>query len=373
MSPVELAAAAARAAVEDCGAADIDVAAAIDTVAGVRQFEISGDRQRSLGAVQQLPAIRGQPDRRRPRPRDPRGRRRPGASAPDHRVRRGDRGRSVTGRDGVRFGHDVDTALLRAGRGEAGLHRDCRRRTARPRSGHREAHLALHRQSRLDQRADPVRAAGERPPSRNWAGSGGVPAPDGRAVRAVHEDRREQPVCRGSGGTHRRRADHLVRAQPDDRRPVPPADGGARPGEPGSGRAADVRRGGAAARRPRRQLGLPARARRSGGAVAAGACRSRARAVAPPGGARGTGRGRHRSGRRRHLRPVQLLPGAGVQHLRRHGNRTRRSARPDPDRWAAVLRRRRATTTRCTPSPRPWPGCEARRGNSASSAPTAAS
>ncbi len=42
MSPVELAAAAARAAVDDCGADFASVAAAIDTVAGVRQFEISG-------------------------------------------------------------------------------------------------------------------------------------------------------------------------------------------------------------------------------------------------------------------------------------------------------------------------------------------
>jgi acetyl-CoA C-acetyltransferase len=42
MSPVELAAAAARAAVEDSDADFGSVAAAIDTVAGVRQFEISG-------------------------------------------------------------------------------------------------------------------------------------------------------------------------------------------------------------------------------------------------------------------------------------------------------------------------------------------
>jgi acetyl-CoA C-acetyltransferase len=42
MSPVELATAAARAALDDCGG-DVDaVAAAVDTVAGVRQFEISG-------------------------------------------------------------------------------------------------------------------------------------------------------------------------------------------------------------------------------------------------------------------------------------------------------------------------------------------
>ncbi len=42
MSPVELAAAAARVALEDCGAGVDAVAAAVDTVAGVRQFEISG-------------------------------------------------------------------------------------------------------------------------------------------------------------------------------------------------------------------------------------------------------------------------------------------------------------------------------------------
>ncbi|ORW38380.1 acetyl-CoA acetyltransferase [Mycobacterium paraense] len=42
MSPVELAAAAASAALADCGADVAAVAAAVDTVAGVRQFEISG-------------------------------------------------------------------------------------------------------------------------------------------------------------------------------------------------------------------------------------------------------------------------------------------------------------------------------------------
>ncbi|HYB81147.1 MAG TPA: acetyl-CoA acetyltransferase, partial [Mycobacterium sp.] len=42
MSPVELAATAARAALVDCGADFGAVAAAVDMVAGVRQFEISG-------------------------------------------------------------------------------------------------------------------------------------------------------------------------------------------------------------------------------------------------------------------------------------------------------------------------------------------
>lgn len=53
MSPVELAAAAARAAVDDCGAGD--VAAVIDTVAGVRQFEISGMINAPLGRSNNYP------------------------------------------------------------------------------------------------------------------------------------------------------------------------------------------------------------------------------------------------------------------------------------------------------------------------------
>lgn len=53
MSPVELAAAAARAAVDDC--AGEDVAASIDTVAGVRQFEISGVVKAPLGRSNDYP------------------------------------------------------------------------------------------------------------------------------------------------------------------------------------------------------------------------------------------------------------------------------------------------------------------------------
>ncbi|KKC04414.1 acetyl-CoA acetyltransferase [Mycobacterium nebraskense] len=53
MSPVELAAAAANGAVDDCGAED--VAAAIDTVAGVRQFEISGMINAPLGRSNNYP------------------------------------------------------------------------------------------------------------------------------------------------------------------------------------------------------------------------------------------------------------------------------------------------------------------------------
>ena len=55
MSSVELATEAARAAVRDCGADAAAVAQAIDTVAGTRQFEISGPQDPPLGASDNYP------------------------------------------------------------------------------------------------------------------------------------------------------------------------------------------------------------------------------------------------------------------------------------------------------------------------------
>jgi acetyl-CoA C-acetyltransferase len=55
MSGVELAAAGARAALDDCGADVVKVAASIDTVAGVRQFEISGPANPLLGKSNNYP------------------------------------------------------------------------------------------------------------------------------------------------------------------------------------------------------------------------------------------------------------------------------------------------------------------------------
>jgi acetyl-CoA C-acetyltransferase len=55
MSAVELAAAGARAALEDCGADAAKVAASIDTVAGIRQFEISGPAKAVLGKSNNYP------------------------------------------------------------------------------------------------------------------------------------------------------------------------------------------------------------------------------------------------------------------------------------------------------------------------------
>ena len=55
MSAVDLATAAARAALEDCGADVAKVAASIDTVAGIRQFEISGPAEAVLGKSNNYP------------------------------------------------------------------------------------------------------------------------------------------------------------------------------------------------------------------------------------------------------------------------------------------------------------------------------
>src|ERR1700744_5322249 len=55
MSAVELAAAGARAALDDCGADTAQVAGPVDTVAGVRQFEISGPAKRVLGKSNNYP------------------------------------------------------------------------------------------------------------------------------------------------------------------------------------------------------------------------------------------------------------------------------------------------------------------------------
>ena len=55
MSAVELAAAGASAALEDCDADAAKVAASIDTIAGVRQFEISGPAKAMLGKSNKYP------------------------------------------------------------------------------------------------------------------------------------------------------------------------------------------------------------------------------------------------------------------------------------------------------------------------------
>ena len=144
------------------------------------------------------------------------------------------------------------------------------------------------------------------------------------------------PVERSAGGTG-----HADRGEPADRRPVHPLPRRPGEGQPGRRRAADVgraRRGGSACPPDRwvflhghadlRERDLLDRADLSASPASAMAARH-ALEVAGIG-----------AGRPGHHRPVQLLPRAGVQHLRRARPRPRRPARPHRHRRAAVLRRR---------------------------------
>ena len=177
MSPVELAAAAARAAVDDCGAED--AGAAIDTVAGVRQFEISGVINAPLGRSNNYPRSVAN---------------RIGA-APARAIL------EIVGGQGPQHLISELAAEIAAGRSQVAMvfgsdatstRRYFAKAEARPDftetvdgdledrgPGHREARLALHRRPRADERTDPVRAAGECPAGRDRAGAGGVSAADG--------------------------------------------------------------------------------------------------------------------------------------------------------------------------------------------------
>src|SRR5258705_8944095 len=84
MSSVELATAAAQAALSDTGVDTAAVVQAIDTVAGIRQFEISGRTPAPLGKSNKLPAVGGAAHRRIPCAGDPRAHRRARAAAPAH-------------------------------------------------------------------------------------------------------------------------------------------------------------------------------------------------------------------------------------------------------------------------------------------------
>ena len=112
----------------------------------------------------------------------------------------------------------------------------------------------------------------------------------------------------------------------------------------------------AAPRRPARPVGVPARPRRPARAGPAGPgrpVRGPGLGAGRPARARG---GRHRRRRPVRDRPVQLLPRAGVQHLRRPRPGRRRPARADRSPAACRSSAAPATTTRCTPSPRPSSG-----------------
>lgn len=91
MSSVELATEAARAAVHDCGADSAAVAQAIDTVAGTRQFEISGPQSATLGVSNNYPRSVARNVGAEPA-RPSSGDRGPEPATPGHRVRRSHRG-----------------------------------------------------------------------------------------------------------------------------------------------------------------------------------------------------------------------------------------------------------------------------------------
>ena len=345
MSPVELAAGAARAALIDCGADFEAVAAALDTVAGVRQFEISGRSPRPSGAVQQLPAVGGRPPRRAARPRDLGDRRGPGAAASHQRVGRA-RSPRVVADVALVFGSDATSTLRHFATPTTKAENkpdftetvdgDLEDRGLR----HRETHLALHRHPRPHHCADPVRVAGKRPAG--WPGlrpaeyrrkMGELFAPFTKI--AANNPFAAAPV--------ERTVDELITVTESNRMISEPY--------PRLMVARDQVNQGAAVLlmsvEAARRLGVPEET----GCTCMGAPTWRSRPcwsvrtfgtpVGGAGGARSARDGRHRHRRRRHVRSVQLLSGAGVQHLRRHGDCARRSARTDPHRRAAVLRRRR--------------------------------
>ena len=130
---------------------------------------------------------------------------------------------------------------------------------------------------RTGRHAEPVRPVRQRPPRAAQADPAGVRRRHGRAVRAVHRGRRRQPARRRPGRALRAGARHPDREQPAHRRPLHPLPRGAGEGQPGRGRAAHVGRRGPAARRSRGAVGVPARPCRPARTRPAGPRRPRAR------------------------------------------------------------------------------------------------
>ena len=201
-----------------------------------------------------------------------------------------------------------------------------------------------------------------------------LPPRDGRTVRAVVESGCQEPVFVVAGGALGRRDHHRHRRQPDDLRPVPAAAGRPRSGQPGRSGGADVGRGGASTRRARGEVGVRARPRRHG---RAGDCWIASTSAPAP-------------RRCMAVREALRVAGIGVDDIATFdlyscfpfpvfvicealGHRRRRPARPDAHRRTAVLRRPRQQLF----AARYRRDCERNartsQGNSALSAPTAAS
>ena len=195
LSPVGLAATAAQRALDDTGADPAAVAAAIDTVGGVRQFETSTPMAVApLGRADNFPRAVAARIGADPRPRHPRGGRRPGAPAPRHRARRFDRGRRDRGRARLRGRGDLHRAQLRQGRGQARLDRDGRRQPRRPRLRTRRRRVAAPGRARPGRRPGPVRLVRQRP-TRTAQAQPGTSTPP-RWARCSRRSRRSRRATR---------------------------------------------------------------------------------------------------------------------------------------------------------------------------------
>ena len=273
MSSVELATAAAQAALSDTGVDMAAVARVIDTVAGIRQFEISGRTPAPLGKSNNYPRsvaqrIGADPARAIVEPI--------GGQGPQHLVTEF-AGAVAAGSCAVvmLFGSE-NTSSLRffEGRAEQPDHSETVEGSLEDRGygydGIFDEYTIAHGllgapvQYGLLENARRARM--------------GLNVADyrqrmGRTVRAVHHSRRQESVLVIAGRAHGRRAHHGHRGQPDDLRSLSAAAAGQGPGQPGRGGAADVGGGGPSARCAAGEVGVSAWARRPGRAKAARLCR----------------------------------------------------------------------------------------------------
>ena len=275
MSAVELATEAARAALTDTGADADAVAKAIDVVVGLRQFEISGPMPAKLGKSNNYPRsvmqrLGAQPARSVLEP--------VGGQGPQKLVTE----------FGTAIANGEADVVMIIGSEPGSTARYFAKRDDKPDftehidgqledRGHQIFHYISEYtdQARADRRARAVRTAGQRASRPARAERRRLPPADGRAVRAVLENRCQEPVFvvagRALGGGDR----HGHRRQPDDLRPVSAAAGRPRPGQPGRGGRHDVGGRRASPRCARGEVGVSARPLRHGRAGPAGPRRPR--------------------------------------------------------------------------------------------------
>ena len=265
MSAVELATAAAQAALTDTGVDAAAVAQAIEVFVGLRQFEICTPFAKPpLGCSDNYLRSVAQRVGRRPGARGARAHRRQRPAEAGDRVR----GRAIAA-------GDIEVALI-VGSEPGSTAKYFATRDDKPdftehvggqledRGYGFEQYMSEYTATaRTDRRARAVRTAGQRAPCPTGPQRRRLPPTDGRALRAVLESRCQEPVFVVAGGAFGGRDHDGHRREPDDLRPVSPVDGRPRSGESGCGGAADVGGRGAPTRRGRGEVGVPAWARRS--------------------------------------------------------------------------------------------------------------